>query len=358
MGAASSSAASASSSSSDGPLLPNAAPVPVAEAVLLPDVRVHIGRVSALFGFLFTWCPYWVLRLVMDAGGKGIGPLPDVQPAKETALTISGDDGAPRAARIYEPPHLAGRAAPLLFYIHGGGWVLGSVASHAATCRALAAALGWRVVAVTYRLAPESQYPAAALDVLAAYKYVAANGAQFGLEEAPRIVVCGDSAGGQLALELGLRVRDTAGLMQPVLLAPIYPVINMRGGETASWVKFGSEYLLEAQSMRSFFNAYLGETPELRARHASNAYLNPDLRVDFSGVPPIVLLTAEFDLLGDEGRAFVATARARGASVQHMDVKGNLHGCLSPIPGVPSNLAALREYAALVKAGVEGRAKD
>ena len=151
--------------------------------------------------------------------------------------------------------------------------------------RELATALGWRAVAVTYRLAPEAQYPAAALDVLAAYKHVVANGAKFGLEKVPRVVICGDSAGGQLALELGLRVRDIAGLVQPCLLAPIYPVINMRGGEADSYIKYGSgDFFLSVKAMRNVTRAYLGVTPELRAHHANNAYLNPDLREDFRGV--------------------------------------------------------------------------
>ncbi len=333
--------------------------MPFAEAALLPDVRAYLKNPIPVLNAVQWWAPIWLLRILVNAAGAN-GVELGVPPATETNLALLGDDGAQLPARIYKPPHLAGAAAPLLFFIHGGGYMTGSLTSHAPMCRALAAALGWRVLAVTYRLAPEAQYPAAALDVLAAYKHVAANGAQFGLEEAQRIVICGDSAGGQLALELGLRVADTAGLAQPVLLAPIVPAINMRGGESASWVKFGSnnDYLLSSKAMQDFSKAYLGVTPELRARHASNAHLNPDLRADFSGVPPIVLVTAEFDPLGDEGRAFVATARARCASVQHMDVKGNVHSCLLPTPGVPSNLATLRAFAVLVKAGVEGRAKD
>jgi acetyl esterase len=347
---------SSSSAPAAAPAAPPAvAPISFAEAPLNADVRAHLAPLGPVFA-LMPYLPWAATRFMMDAAAGQDPPQPGAPPPAEINLSLLGEDGKPRAARIYEPRHLIGKPSPLVFYVHGGGWCVGSIASHAPVCRALATALGWRVLAVSYRLAPEAQYPAAALDVLAAYRHVVANGDTFGLDaKAPRVVVSGDSAGGQLTLELGLRVRDEPGLLQPALLAPIYPVVNMRGGESDSWVKFGTGgFLLSAASMRDFFKAYLGATPELRAAHATNAHLNADLRADFAGVAPMVLLTAECDILGDEGRALVATVNARGGSVEHIEAFGAVHGCFGAFSAVPSNHAILKKFAAAVKAKVEG----
>lgn len=330
-----------------------AAPASFEEAALLPDVRAFLVPVRWLSPLVDS-APPWLTRFIMHAtlAGKppaaGQPPLPGAPPLGETDLSLRGDDGAPLAARIYEPPHLAGKSAPLVIYIHGGGWIAGGIETHAPICRVLASALGWRVLAVTYRCAPTHQYPAAALDVLAAYKHVAAHGADFGLDAAaPRVVLSGDSAGGQLMLELGLRVRDSPGLLQPTLLAPIVPAVHMRIGDAASFVKYGDGFGLNTKAARNLIAAYLGATPELRAKHDRNAYLSPALRADFTGVAPILLLTAEFDILSDDGRAFVKTVNARGGSAEHMEAMGNMHACITTF--LPSGLAQLLKFAARIK---------
>jgi acetyl esterase len=313
------------------------------------------------------------------AGAARVGRLhpqanPDrhgVEVVRDVAYLPSGL--AEHRLDIWRPRHRPG-PLPTVLYVHGGGFMIGSLASHAPTCRALAAALGWRVLAVTYRRAPEARYPAAPLDGLAAYAHVLAHRGDFGLEEAaPRVVVAGDSAGGQLALELGLRVRDAnraaaAGasslsssssslpppLLPPVLLVPIYPVIN----SFVAWpsrARFAAGFgALTEPLLRRFLDAYLGTEPEALAAHSRDAYLCPDQQADLSGLPPIVLLTAQYDMLCDEGVAFVATARARGAKVEHVHAEGRLHACVQHLASVPSNRALLESLAAVVKARVEG----
>ena len=355
--------------------MPSSTPLPVAEAALLPDVRADLDRSGWLAGALMQLAPVWLCRLAYDLSAALDPPPPGAPPLAETELSLPGaaGGGAPLAARLYAPRQLGERRGPLLLYVHGGGFMIGSLASHAPTCRALAAALGWRVLAVTYRRAPEARYPAAPLDVLAAYAHVLAHRADFGLEEAaPRVVVAGDSAGGQLTLELGLRVRDAnraaaAGassssssssslstLIPPVLLVPIYPVIN----SFVAWpsrARFAAGFgALTEPLLRRFLDAYLGTEPEALAAHSRDAYLCPDLQADLSGLPPIVLLTAQYDMLCDEGVAFVATARARGAAVEHVHAEGQLHACIQHLASVPSNRALLESLAAVVKARVEG----
>ena len=243
------------------------------------------------------------------------------------------------------------------------------------------------MLAVTYRRAPEHRYPAAALDVLAAYTHVLAHCAEFRLDEASRIVVCGDSAGGQLTLELALRACDTPGMLPPVLLALIYPAINLfRSATYASFTAYGSGYGRDAAAVAHFYNAqvsfgndskilrrpalwrqrlhlasdlhvsyfhsrrYLGE--HFAARLASDAYLNPDLRADFAGVPPMVLLSCEFDMLGDEARNFVKVCNERGGSVEHILGEGHMHASFAFLAAMPSAQAIFRTFCAHVKARV------
>ena len=183
----------------------------------------------------------------------------------------------------------------------------------------------------------------------APFRYVATHGAEFGLDEASRIVVCGDSAGGQHTLELGLRVRDTPGLLQPVLLAPIYPATNLCGARFPSWDKYAEGYGMSKVSAERLYASYLGPRPEL---HASNSYLNPILRESFAGVAPMVLFYSEFDVLCDDGREFVKVANARGGDVEEMFGAGHMHAAFSILFDVPSALVLFNEFCARIKARV------
>ena len=352
--------------------------LPSSEAALQPDVRAELHRVGSLVEALQPWAPLWLARLAYDGAALLDGAPAGAAALSELALALPGGDGVPRAARLYalQSTPVARRCA-LLLYIHGGGYALGSLSSHAPTCRALARALGagWRVLALTYRRAPEAQYPAAAEDVLASYQHVLAHAHEFGLDEAqPRVAVAGDSAGGQLTIELALRLRDAArrraaaagggggggdedaSTPLPALIAPIYPAINSFV-DTPSKFRYASGYgILTLASVRRFAAGYLGATAEARARWERDALLNPDLQTDLSGLPPMLLLTAEMDPLHDEGVAFAAAARARGAAaVEHIEARGCLHGCVQALH-VPSHRAALEDLAARIKAAVEAPA--
>lgn len=359
--------------------------VPFAEAALAPDLRAFITPLVPVLR-LINRLPWWAGRMILSAIACADPPLPGAPPPAETELSLLSDDGETKlAARIYEPLKLAGgKRSPLLFFVHGGGFVMGDVKQCAPLCRAFANELGWRVLAVTYRRAPEHRYPAAALDVLAAYTHVLAHCTEFRLDEASRIVVCGDSAGGQLTLELALRACDTPGMLPPVLLALIYPAINLfRSATYASFTAYGSGYGRDAAAIGHFYKAYctlflqrleilaspgacfspltstslfshsrryLGE--RFAARLAFDAYLNPDLRADFAGVPPMVLLSCEFDMLGDEARNFVKVCNERGGNVEHILGEGHMHASFAFLAAVPSAQAIFRTFCAHVKARV------
>ena len=289
--------------------------LPPAKAALLPDVRADLNQQLWVVEFLQPYAPLWLARRAYDTAAMLDKPS-DLPPIVETDFTFSGDDNSPLVARLYTPQQLVSpdgvqAPSPLLFYIHGGGYALGSLASHTPTCRMFAAATGWRVLAITYRRSPEHRFPAAPLDCLAIYRSVTSRAIEFGLNASrPQIVIAGDSAGGQLTLELALRVRDgnRAGerLIQPVLLVPIYPAINsFKEASQPSKRRYAAGYgVLTLASIHSYSSMYLGATADERAAFESDAYLNPDLQKDFTGLPPIILTTAEFDPLHDEGTCF------------------------------------------------------
>jgi acetyl esterase len=362
---------------------PEASLLPAREAALLPDVAADLFGKGVFVEAVQPWAPLWLRRIAYDGAGRvdaarlaRSGALPCALVETEHALAPAGGGGAPLPARLYAPrlAHLRGEATPVIVYVHGGGFALGSLASHAATCAALAAETGWRVLAVTYRRAPEARWPAAALDALAAYDAVAAAPAQFGADaRAPQLVLAGDSAGGQIVVEVALRLRDRAraaaggrggaraapaAAPAPALLVPIYPAVNFFS-ERPSKARFASGYgILTRADCRAYAAGYLGETAEVRAQLADDAYLNADLQRDFSGMPPMLVVTAEFDPLHDEGVALVAAARARGAgSVEHVEAAGRLHGCVQQLMSVPSNLAFVRTLAARMVAQLAAAAK-
>src|SRR2546428_1392607 len=189
--------------------------------------------------------------------------------------------------RVYTPE---GRAPfPVLVYFHGGGWVIGSLETHDGICRHLANAAGAVVVSVDYRLAPEHPFPASGEDAYAATRWVAANAAALG-GDPRRIAVGGDSAGGNLAAVVSLMARDRGG---PPLVFQllVYPVTDLPSAN-ASYRENAEGYFLTAKSMHWFFAHYCGANPD-----ASDPYLCPLRAKNLRGLPPALVVTAEFDPL-------------------------------------------------------------
>lgn len=230
-------------------------------------------------------------------------------------------------ARLYIPQD-AGEAPPLTLYFHGGGWVLGGLDTHDATCRGLAEASGAAILSIDYRLAPEARYPAAAEDCHDAGLWALANAAQLGVD-ATRMAVAGDSAGGNLAAAVSLMARDRASLsLRHQLL--IYPVTD-NDFENASYAaNGGGEYFLSTGAMRWFWDHYLGDTPAEAAALARLLH-TPDL----SGLPPATVITAEYDPLRDEGDAYAKRLLAAGVATDHHMASGMIHGFFGMAAAVP-----------------------
>ena len=280
-----------------------------------------------------------------------------VEQARQVAAALSEMHGAPEPVasvdnlivpgpaceipiRVYTPEQSG--PSPVLVYCHGGGWVLGDLESHDAVCRALANAAGCLVASVEYRLAPEHKFPAAAEDAYAATRWVAENAGQIG-GDPQRIAVGGDSAGGNLAAAVALMARDRGG-PQLVFQLLIYPVTDS-ACETVSCQENCEGYFLTLDMLRWFWNHYLGSDAD-----RGNPYAAPLRARDLRGLPPALVLTAEFDPLRDEGEAYAARLRAAGVQVQRKRYDGMIHGFFSMGALLDQARVAMDEVAAGLQA--------
>ncbi len=237
--------------------------------------------------------------------------------------------------RVYTPE---GRAPfPVLVYFHGGGWVIGNLETHDGLCRHLANAAHCVVVSVDYRLAPEHPFPASGEDAYAATRWVAGNAAALG-GDAKRIAVGGDSAGGNLSAVVSLMARDRGG--PPIVFQLlVYPATDLPSANM-SYRENAEGYFLTAKSMHWFFAHYCGANPD-----ASDPYLCPLRAKNLGGLPPALVVTAEFDPLRDEGEAYAARLREAGVRTKLTRYPGMIHGFFGMGPLLTQARAATREAA-------------
>lgn len=246
--------------------------------------------------------------------------VPDVPIGKTEDISIPGPAGD-IPARIYRPVAGGGAALPCLVFFHGGGFVIGDLDTHDVLCRTLANEAGVCVVAVDYRLAPEHRYPAAAEDCYAAAKWVEQNPDTLNIDP-NAIAVAGDSAGGNLAAVVSLMARDNKG-PQIAFQLLIYPVTDMTGSEKwASRNEFAEGYFLEKETMAWFEGSYFGDNTAGRSEATGSPLLAPNL----ANLPPAYVVTAGFDPLRDEGKAFADALKAAGNDVEYIDYPGMIHG--------------------------------
>jgi acetyl esterase len=222
--------------------------------------------------------------------------------------------------RIYTPE--GNGPFPMLVYFHGGGWVICNLDTHDAVCRSLANGASCIVVSVDYRLAPEHKFPAAVEDAYAATQWVTGNANRINGDPA-RVAVGGDSAGGNLATVVSLMARDK-GDPSPIYQLLVYPVTNLSSFDTDSYREHGEGYILTKASMEYYRDHYIGPKEE---RH--NPYASPLLAQDLSGLPPALVITAEFDVLTDEAEAYVNRLKQAGVPVTYTRYNGMIHAFYS-----------------------------
>ena len=267
---------------------------------------------------------------------RPMAPGPEV--AKVEDRTIPGT-GPNIPVRIYTPEGTG--PFPALAWYHGGGWVVGNLETADGTARHLAVETGCVVVSVDYRLAPEAKFPAAADDCYAATQWISQNGASINVDPS-KLAAGGDSAGGNLAAAVSLMTRDRGGpaLAHQLL---VYPV-TARDFSTGSYRQNAEGYSLTLDAMKWYWDQYMRSDAD-----ASNPYAAPAVAKDLSGLPPALVITAEFDPLRDEGEAYAQRLQAAGVSATCTRYDGMIHGFFGMSAVVDKGKQAIAEAATALK---------
>jgi acetyl esterase len=310
---------------------------------LHPDAAEAIRRT----GDLPAGLPPPRLREVYEAQRMPL--LPASLPVASVEETAIPGRGGPIAVRIYRPLDQT-PDAPLMVFFHGGGFMLASLRSYDTPCRRLAAKAGCVVVSVDYRLAPEHRFPAAVDDAWDAFAWCSDHAAELGASR-ERIVVCGDSAGGNLAAVVAQQCLDDP--RRPLALQVlIYPCTDMTG-DWPSFTRNGAGYMLTTAAVRMFYAQYAPSEADRADPRAS-----PMHRADVRGLAPALVLSAEFDPLVDENAAYAAKLARAGVPVEHEVFAGMLHPFFT-LGGVIADAARLEDrIAAAVRALAAGSARS
>jgi acetyl esterase len=279
-------------------------------ADLHANLRPYVDRANA--GPAAWDLPLELLRAAPELENPEIWGLPD-EVDEVVDLRISGPDGKLRV-RVYRPRST--ELLPVVIWFHGGGWVVGSIESHDPLCRALANRTPCVVVSVDYRLAPEAPFPAGLDDAWAATQWVAREALKLGAD-ASRVVVAGDSAGGNLAAAVALRARDSD--LPLALQVLVYPVIDF-DFETESYARHASGLNLTRAKMQWYWLRYLGGADGLQPE------ASPLRAPDLAGVAPALVQVAEHDPLLSEGEAYAVRLAEAGVPVKLTRYDGMIHG--------------------------------
>jgi acetyl esterase len=271
--------------------------------------------------------------------GAEILDLPRAPLARVDELQVPGAAG-PLAARLYAVKAASSTAKlPVLLYLHGGGFTIGSIDTHDSLCRQLALRSGVAVLSLNYRLAPEHRFPAAVEDCWAVMRWLALAADDLGLDGS-RLAVGGDSAGGTLAAVCALHARDV-GL--PLALQLLITPGTQAHQDTASHKMFANGFILDAASMTWFFDHYIDY------HHRRDWRFAPTEAPDHSGLAPACVVLAECDPLLDEGLAYADLLRFNGGLVHLELYRGVTHDFIKMGRSIPEALAAQEACAQALK---------
>ncbi|MDF5759087.1 alpha/beta hydrolase [Spongiactinospora sp. TRM90649] len=262
----------------------------------------------------------------------------DLEPVASVAdHLVPGPDGDVRV-RVYLPE--ADGPVPAFVWIHGGGWTIGSIEENEVSSRAVCNAARVAVVAVDYRLAPEDPFPAAPRDCYAVLEWLAGHGASIGVD-GTRVAVGGESAGGNLSTVISMMARDRGGpsVAAQVLICPVFGHPDDGYG---SYADFAEGFGMTAGVMRWFFEQYATGPADL-----DDPYLLPLRSGDLTGLPPALVMTAEYDVLRDEGEAYARRLAEAGVPTELDRYEGQIHGFFglhTSLPASPRSHARVADY--------------
>ncbi|CAN5330359.1 alpha/beta hydrolase [soil metagenome] len=305
------------------------------EPYVRPDVKAFLAFLNNLPGPkmheldpVSARAQYTAMKDVADP------PIGELSTIKDLAIPGPAGD---IPARLFDPK-VSREPGPVMLFFHGGGFVIGDLETHASFCAEMARVLDMAVVAVDYRLAPEGKWPAAPDDCEAAARWVAGNPAALG-RAATGLVLCGDSAGGNLAIVTAMALRDSPDAVPVLLQVPIYPAADV-SKMYPSFEQFADGYLPTRVGMEWFNEHYQADPEHLRSS---------PLLGNLAGMPPAVILTASLDPIRDQGRAYAGALAAAGVPVVFREAKGNIHGFVTIRQAIPSSQGDVAGLLAVLK---------
>ena len=279
-------------------------------------------------------------QTLFDLSDTDPGPYGDER-VRDLAISAA-EDAADVPIRIYDPS--GDGPKPIFMYVHGGGWALGGLDSVDGLCRLLAVESNCLVASVSYRLAPEHQFPTQLNDVRRAFEWLCDHGDVLG-GDSNRIAVGGDSAGGNLATALAIWDAEQGGSAIDYQLL-FYPVTNY-AFDTDSYEENGEGYYLTRRDMEYFWECYLGNPV-----HGANPYASPLQYRDLSDLPPTYVMTCEFDPLRDDGRAYAERLEEADVAVTYENVPDMIHGYVRHVTRMDRAKETAIRAASLLKDGL------
>ena len=297
-----------------------------------------------------------LLKQMAEVGGPNLSDMPVdqgremyrmMQP-ENPALVVGSvhDQKIPGPAgdipiRIYTPN--GDGPFPVVLMFHGGGWVIGDLVTADAQSREVCRGAEAIVISVDYRLAPEHKFPAAADDCFAALKWAHENVEDFG-GDSNRLAVAGDSAGGNLSAVVAQMAKEGGPVLRFQLL--IYPATDGSRFDTESYISNAEGYMLTLDSMRWFWDLYADAEQRMDPR------ASPLLANDLSGLPPALVMTAEYDPLRDEGEAYGARLAEAGVAVETIRFDGFIHGFFAQTQTVSATRPAMQKACDALKSAL------
>jgi acetyl esterase len=296
-----------------------------AEEALDPEIRAFVAQIKAGFSRhpQFDQLTFAEARLVAEAvrrpwreGGPTMASIEERRIATEAGEV---------RIRIYRPrPERARELAPVLIYLHGGGWTIFSLDTHDRVMREYAARSGATVIGVDYALSPEAKYPLALEQTIGTVEWLHARGSEVDIDPA-RLAIGGDSAGGNLAVATALKLRDggKGAMLRAILLN--YAALDSECSPWALEHYGGPAFMLGGEEMRQFWVNYL-----VSAEQAKSPYVCP-ARADLRGLPPTFLTIAECDLLAEQNLIFARALRGAAVQTQAVVYPGATHSFLEAV---------------------------
>ncbi len=315
--------------------------------VVLEPAANEFAAATANPPYLFDLGPV-AGRETVDQVQAGEIAKPDVDVEDRS---VPGGPSGDVSVRIVRPAGATG-VLPVIVYLHGAGWVFGNAHTHDRLVRELAAGTGAAVVFPNYSLSPEAKYPTAIEESFAVARWIAANGADEGLDP-QRIAVAGDSVGGNMSAALTLLAKQRGGVhfVQQVLF---YPVTDA-GFDTPSYHEFSEGYFLRRDAMQWFWDQYTTDPAQRAEITASPLRATTE---QLTGLPPALVITAEADVLRDEGEAYANKLRQAGVPVTAARYQGIIHDfvMLNALRGTYAAEAAINQAIATLRTALHGKA--